>query len=106
MDTPSSNTAQRTDIAVEEVVDIKEPDFYQVILINDDYTPMDFVIDLLMKLFAHSYEKAYRVTLTVHQQGQGVAGIFPKEIAIEKMIQTLNFAKNNDFPLRCTVEKN
>lgn len=83
---------------------IEPPTLYHVILLNDDYTPMDFVVEVLMKFFSKNLEEAYEIMLNVHQQERGVAGTFAKEIAIEKRNQTVLSAKANQFPLNCVVE--
>lgn len=85
--------------------EVKEPTFYHVILLNDDYTPMDFVIKLLMALFGKNYQEAYDITMQVHHFQKGVAGIYPYEIAIEKMQQANDLAAMNEFPLHCVIEQ-
>lgn len=88
----------------EKELEVKEPVFYQVILLNDDYTPMDFVIELLMALFGKNYQEAYDITMQVHHSQKGVAGVYPYEIATERMHQANDLAANNEFPLHCIIE--
>jgi len=84
---------------------LKKPSFYQVILLNDDYTPMDFVVEVLEDFFAMNIEQATQVMLTIHHQGQAVAGIYPKDIAETKAQQVIDFARHNQHPLMCRVEQ-
>lgn len=84
---------------------IEEPGFYKVVLINDDHTPMDFVISLLQKIFKHDEETAQQIMLTIHNDGSAVAGVYSYEIAEQKGIETTLLARNNGFPLQVKVEK-
>lgn len=83
----------------------KKPSMYRVLLMNDDYTPMEFVIDVLMKVFNKSAEDATRIMLNVHKNGIGVCGVFTFEIAETKVTQVMNAAKRAQHPLQCTMEK-
>ena len=83
----------------------KTPPLYRVLMMNDDYTPMEFVIEVLEKFFQKNREEATQIMLHVHQNGVGVCGVFPYEIAETKVIQVLETAKKNDHPLQCTMEK-
>jgi ATP-dependent Clp protease adaptor protein ClpS len=83
----------------------KKPSQFKVLLLNDDYTPMEFVVMVLKRFFAMDLEQATRVMLHVHQKGVGVCGIFPYEIAETKVNQVMDFAKQNQHPLQCTLEK-
>lgn len=84
---------------------LAQPPKYAVILHNDDYTTMDFVIDVLMRFFNHNNEKATQIMFTVHKEGRGICGIYSAEIAETKVIQVQYYAEQNEFPLRCTMEK-
>ena len=84
---------------------VEEPPLYKVLLHNDDYTSMEFVVLLLEKVFSKSTAEATRVMLNVHQQGIGVAGIYNREIAETKMAVVHDLARKNEFPLRCSMEK-
>ena len=83
----------------------KKPNQFKVLLLNDDYTPMEFVVMVLKRFFAMDLEQATRVMLHVHQKGVGVCGIFPYEIAETKVNQVMDFARQNQHPLQCTLEK-
>jgi len=84
---------------------LEEPSKYAAVLHNDDYTTMDFVVEVLKAYFAKSTEEAVRVMLQVHQAGRGVAGVYSHEIAETKASQVMEAARARGFPLRCTVEK-
>lgn len=84
---------------------VKEPPFYKVLLHNDDYTSMEFVVLLLEKVFNKSTPEATRIMLNVHQQGIGVAGVYSKEIAETKVAIVHDLAQKNEYPLRCSMEK-
>ncbi len=83
----------------------KKPSQYKVLLLNDDYTPMEFVVMVLKRFFGMNLEEATRVMLHVHQKGVGVCGIFPYEVAETKVNQVMDYAKQNQHPLQCTLEK-
>ena len=83
----------------------KKPSLYRVLLLNDDYTPMEFVVIVLKRFFRMDMEEATRVMLHVHQKGVGVCGIFPYEVAETKVHQVMDFARQNQHPLQCTLEK-
>jgi len=85
--------------------EVKEPKQYKVILLNDDYTPMDFVIEVLRIFFALTEESATRVMLSVHTKGKGVCGIYTRDIAETKVAQVNQFARENEHPLLCTMEE-
>ena len=107
---PSSET-ERPDhggagLAVEEAEPkTKQPPLYQVVLLNDDYTPMEFVVMCLKRFFRMDLEQATRVMLHVHQRGVGVCGVYPYEVAETKVTQVMDFARENQHPLQCTLEK-
>ena len=83
----------------------KKPSQFKVLMLNDDYTPMEFVVMCLKRFFSMDLEQATRVMLHVHQKGVGVCGIFPYEIAETKVNQVMDFARENQHPLQCTLEK-
>jgi ATP-dependent Clp protease adaptor protein ClpS len=83
----------------------KKPSLYKVLMLNDDYTPMEFVVLVLQRFFRMSLEDATRVMLHVHQKGVGVCGIFSYEVAESKVSQVIDFARQNQHPLQCTLEK-
>ena len=83
----------------------KTPSPYKVLMLNDDYTPMEFVVLVLQRFFRMGIEDATRVMLHVHQRGVGVCGIFSYEVAETKVAQVIDFARQNQHPLQCTLEK-
>jgi ATP-dependent Clp protease adaptor protein ClpS len=83
----------------------KRPTPYRVLMLNDDYTPMEFVVLVLQRFFRMSIEEATRVMLHVHQRGVGVCGVFTYEVAETKVSQVMDFARQNQHPLQCTLEK-
>lgn len=93
------------DTELETIYEIDEPKQYSVILHNDDYTSMDFVMQVLMSIFRKSEIEASELMIQVHQQGKAVCGIFTLEIAKTKVAQVTKLAKQNDFPLRTTYEE-
>ena len=99
------DTDEGLDTGVIEKVEVQEPSFYKVILLNDDFTPMDFVTHVLQKFFNKSPEEAQKVMLDVHKKGQGIAGVFSFEVAETKVFLTNNLSKQNKYPLKCTMEK-
>lgn len=83
----------------------KQPSMYKVLLLNDDYTPMEFVVMVLKRFFKMDLEQATRVMLHVHQKGVGICGVFSYEVAETKVNQVMDFARQNQHPLQCTLEK-
>ena len=83
---------------------IKEPEDYRVILLNDDYTTMDFVVMVLVDIFDKNLEDANRIMLDVHEKGKGIVGRYPWDIAATKAEQVHELARENEFPLKCIVE--
>lgn len=92
-------------IAVKERAKTKKPAMYRVLLLNDDYTPMEFVVSILIGIFNKSPEDATRIMLNVHQTGIGTCGIYTFEVAETKVAQVMDAAKRNQHPLQCTLEK-
>ena len=92
-------------IALEERTKTKKPSLYRVLMLNDDYTPMEFVVMVLQRYFGHNHESAQRIMLHVHQRGVGVCGVFTYEIAETKAAQVMNFARQNEHPLQLQLEK-
>lgn len=101
----SPSKQQNTVVLIEQDTEVEEPSLYHVVLLNDDYTPMDFVIDLLMSIFDKDYTQAYDITMQVHHQQRGIAGTYAYEIAKEKVNQVAMSAQANEFPLSCITEK-
>ena len=96
-----------TDIKLDEKIKIKvsEPKNWNVIFLNDDSTPMDFVISLLTEVFKHTEETARDITLQIHEQGSGIAGTYSFEIAEAKAVESNNLARGNGFPLQIKMEE-
>ncbi|MEZ7913089.1 MAG: ATP-dependent Clp protease adapter ClpS [Propionivibrio sp.] len=82
------------------------PPFYTVLLLNDDFTPMDFVVLVLQKFFSMDRERAMQIMLKVHVEGRGVCGVYPRDIAATKVEQVAAFARENQHPLACVMEEN
>ena len=102
----SDKQLQYTDgLVVQEVKpQLKRPQLYKVILLNDDYTPMEFVIVVLERFFHKNREEATRIMLHVHQKGIGVCGLYTREVAETKVRQVMMFSADNQHPLQCTME--
>ncbi|NML07071.1 ATP-dependent Clp protease adapter ClpS [Sphingomonas sp. G-3-2-10] len=98
-DDPSVGIATRTRTRT------KKPTPYRVLMLNDDYTPMEFVVLVLQRFFRMTMEEATQVMLHVHQRGVGVCGVFSYEVAETKVTQVMDFARENQHPLQCTLEK-
>jgi ATP-dependent Clp protease adaptor protein ClpS len=92
-------------ILTESEQELKKPSLYKVLLHNDDYTTMDFVVFVLQSIFHHTDQDALRIMLLVHQQGVGIAGVFTYEIAETKVAKVAQLAREHEFPLLCTMEE-
>jgi len=88
-----------------EKVRLKPPPMFKVMLLNDDYTPMEFVVAVLQKFFAMSRERATQVMLKVHREGIGVCGVYPKDVAATKVQQVAAYARKYQHPLQCVMEE-
>ena len=104
-DTLDNDTDGQVGVATRTRAKPKKPSQYKVLLLNDDYTPMEFVVMVLKRFFRMDLEQATRVMLHVHQRGVGVCGVFPYEVAETKVNQVMDFARANQHPLQCTLEK-
>ena len=94
-----------TGIAVKTKPKTKKPAMYKVLMLNDDYTPMEFVVHVLEHFFAMNQQKATRIMLHVHQRGIGICGVFTYEVAETKVNQVMDLARQHQHPLQCTIEK-
>ncbi len=94
-----------TGIIVKAKTKTKKPSMYKVLMLNDDYTPMEFVVHVLENFFNKNREEATRIMLHVHQRGVGVCGVFTYEIAETKVTQVIDYARQHQHPLQCTLEK-
>ena len=92
-------------VATLEKPKVKKPSLYRVILLNDDYTPMEFVIYVLQTIFKKSYEEAKKIMLLVHNEGKGICGVYSLDIAETKANQVIEFSRVNQHPLECKVQK-
>jgi ATP-dependent Clp protease adaptor protein ClpS len=96
---------RQTGVVVKSRPKTKKPSMYKVLLLNDDYTPMEFVVHVLERFFSKSREEATRIMLHVHRRGVGVCGVYTYEVAETKVTQVIDFARRNEHPLQCTLEK-
>jgi ATP-dependent Clp protease adaptor protein ClpS len=96
---------RETGVVVKSKPKTKKPSMYKVLLLNDDYTPMEFVVHVLERFFNKSREDATRIMLHVHRRGVGVCGVYTYEIAETKVNQVIDFARKHEHPLQCTLEK-
>lgn len=95
------------DVKIDEKITVKrkEPSLYKVVFLNDDVTPIDFVMGLLIELFKHTSETALDITMKIHTEGSGVVGVYSFEIAEQKSIEAINLSRENGFPLKVRVEE-
>ena len=92
-------------VVVKTRVNTKKPSMYKVLMLNDDYTPMEFVIHVLESFYNKAHEEATQIMLHVHQKGVGTCGVYTYEIAETKVNQTMDLAQQHQHPLQCTIEK-
>ncbi len=97
--------ASELEIELNDDIELQEPKKYKVVLLNDDYSTMDFVIDILMKVFRKNLDEATVITLNIHNNGKGVCGIYTYEIAATKVTQVKNMARAQGFPLKAVMEE-
>ena len=102
-DKPSSD--EEADLLTQTKPKTQRPPMYKVMLLNDDYTPMEFVVHVLERFFGIDHEHAQAIMLTVHRKGLAVVGVFSFEIAETKVTQVMDYARRNQHPLQCTMEK-
>lgn len=100
----NNDSAREVHVVEETRIDRDRPHMYQVVLKNDDFTPMDFVVEILKRFFAMSHENAMRIMFDVHNSGKGVCGVFIHDIAETKMLQVNDYARSQEFPLFCDME--
>jgi len=94
-----------TGVAVKPRPKTKKPALYKVLMLNDDYTPMEFVVHVLERFFGKSHQEATQIMLHVHRRGVGVCGVFTFEVAESKVNQVVDYARRHQHPLQCTLEK-
>lgn len=97
--------AAESGLALKERTKTQKPSMYKVLLLNDDYTPMEFVVLLLERIFSKSIAEATEIMMSVHKTGVGLCGIYTHEVAETKVVQVLTFAREHQHPLQCTMEK-
>lgn len=95
----------QTGVATKTRSKVKKPSMYTVLMVNDDYTPMEFVVQVLEQFFSKAHEDAIRIMLQVHQRGVGICGVYTYEVAETKVTQVIDYARKNEHPLQCTLEK-
>ena len=95
----------KTDLITKTRPKTKKPSLYKVLLLNDDYTPMEFVVHVLERFFNKGHEEAHRIMLHVHQKGVGICGVYTYEVAETKVAQVMDFSRQYQHPLQCTMEK-
>lgn len=101
----SSDGTPTTSVVTRPRARTKRPAMYRVLMLNDDYTPMEFVVHVLERFFAKNHEEAVRIMLHVHHLGVGVCGVFTYEVAETKVNQVMDLARQRQHPLQCTIEK-
>ncbi len=94
-----------TGVVVKTKPKTKKPSMYKVIMLNDDYTPMEFVVHILERFFNKNLQEATRIMLHVHRRGVGICGVYTYEVAETKVTQVMDFARQHQHPLQCTLEK-
>ena len=92
-------------VAEKQASRVKPPPIYQVVLLNDDYTPMEFVVGVLQKFFGKGREQATQIMLKVHHEGRGVCGVYPRDIAATKVEQVCSYSRQHQHPLQCVMEE-
>ncbi len=102
---PPGDRDAGTGIVLETKTRTKRPPLYKVLLLNDDYTPMEFVVHVLERFFGLSHAQAFELMLTVHKKGVAVVGVFSYEVAETKVGQVMDFARRHQHPLQCTMER-
>jgi ATP-dependent Clp protease adaptor protein ClpS len=102
---PKRELDRERDLATLDQVHVERPRLYEVVLHNDDYTTQDFVTYVLMKFFQHDAATARQIMLHVHTKGMGVAGVYPRDIAETKAALVVRYARDNEMPLRCSVQR-
>jgi ATP-dependent Clp protease adaptor protein ClpS len=102
---PGQGAGQDDTALKEKPAQTKPPSMWQVVMYNDDYTPMEFVIEVLENLFGHTHERATQIMLKVHTEGRGVCGVFPRDVALMKVEQVGDYARQHQHPLRCGMEE-
>jgi ATP-dependent Clp protease adaptor protein ClpS len=101
----NGGTGPSTGVITKPSAKTQKPSMYKVLLLNDDYTPMEFVVHVLERFFSKNHEEATQIMLHVHRKGVGICGVYPYEIAETKVTQVIDLARKHQHPLQCTLEK-
>lgn len=104
-DSDDNSDNNQTGVVTRTRTRTKKPSMYKVLMLNDDYTPMEFVVQVLEQFFNKAHEEAVKIMLHVHQRGVGVCGVYTYEVAETKVTQVIDYARKNQHPLQCTLEK-
>lgn len=104
-DDPNDDGDSQAGVVIKTRPKTKKPSMYKVLMLNDDYTPMEFVVHVLERFFNKTREEATQVMLHVHTRGVGLCGVFTHEVAETKVTQVMDLARQNQHPLQCTIEK-
>jgi ATP-dependent Clp protease adaptor protein ClpS len=105
MSDDKEGTGNDTSLATKTRTKTQRPPLYKVLILNDDYTPMEFVVHVLERFFGLNHSQAFEIMLTVHKKGLAVVGVFSFEVAETKVAQVMDFARRHQHPLQCTMEK-
>jgi ATP-dependent Clp protease adaptor protein ClpS len=101
----SSERVDEGTVVERQTARVKPPSLYQVVLLNDDYTPMEFVVGVLQKFFGKDEQVAFRIMLKVHHEGRGICGIYPRDVAASKVEQVCDYSRQHQHPLQCVMEE-
>ena len=101
----TNDDGPQTGVVIKTRPKTKRPSMYKVLMLNDDYTPMEFVVHVLERFFHKNRDEATRIMLHVHQRGVGICGVYTYEVAETKVTQVMDFARRHQHPLQCTLEK-
>ncbi|HSZ75520.1 MAG TPA: ATP-dependent Clp protease adapter ClpS [Rhizomicrobium sp.] len=104
-DNSNRGTGNGTGVVTKTRAKTKKPSLYKVLLLNDDYTPMEFVVHILERFFSKNRDEAVQIMLHVHRHGVGICGVFTYEVAETKVAQVIEFSRRHQHPLQCTMEK-
>lgn len=101
----NNDDGPNTGVVIKTRPKTKKPSMYKVLMLNDDYTPMEFVVHVLERFFSKNREEATQIMMHVHQRGVGICGVYTYEVAETKVTQVMDLARQNQHPLQCTIEK-
>jgi ATP-dependent Clp protease adaptor protein ClpS len=101
----SSERSDEGTVVEKQTSRVKPPPLYQVVLLNDDFTPMEFVVGVLQKFFGKGREQATQIMLKVHHEGRGVCGVYPRDVAATKVEQVCSYSRQHQHPLQCVMEE-